>query len=379
MNLLKLMVFLTLILLSSKYAVARSEVINVDTTDGVTSFGIQIDFPKHCHRFEYPAVIMVGGTGLYYRNVSLGISGTKRDLVFKDLSDRITEKYCVATVRYDYRGVSCDLRDDAAIKKCLDQDVRATLTAETLLEDIQLVYDTAIHHPKINQNRITMLGHSEGSINIARLISQKSVSPKSVVFFGGVAESPKSLVHWQFVDRAVDQAFAMDTDSDGYLTNIEILNGFESSQFAGLVPVQSLLSPTGFWNRDGLKTSFNFQFQFVVANSLIQPDTEPYIQKGIVFSGFGWWKKWFLDETPVVQYLKDYTGPITYFNGSIDNQAPARKQMEFLAQNVHVMKSIPEFKLFEGKGHCLSSHPQYGPIDLDIANQMVDRMVRDIK
>ncbi len=357
---------------------ARSEEIIVNTNDGATSFGIQIDFPEHCSKLSYPAVILVGGTGLYSRNVSLGISGTDRDLVFKDLSNKVTQNYCVATVRYDYRGVSCDLIDDLSIEQCLDEDIRKTLTAKTLLEDIQLVYDTAVNHPEINKNKISMLGHSEGSINIARLISKKSVSPKSVVFFGGVTESPKSLLRWQFVERSVDQAFAMDTDSDGLLTNYEIMTGFENSQFAGLVPIQTLLSPTGVWMRIGLETSFAYQFNFIMANSIIQPDNKPYIQNDIVFSGYGWWKKWFMDGKSVVEHMKDFTGPITYFNGSIDSQAPARKEMDFLAQNIHMMKSVPEFKLYEGKGHCLSSHPQFGPIDNNIADEMVKRMVRDI-
>jgi len=379
MNLLKSVVFLTTILCSViRVSAVTSEEIIVDTKDGVTSFGIQIDFPDHCTREKYPAVIMVGGTGLYYRNVSLGIGGTPRDLVFKDLSDRVTDKYCAATIRYDYRGVSCDLVDRPSIERCLDENVRSSLTDETLLEDIQLVYDTAVNHPKINSRKISMMGHSEGSINIARMIARKSATPKSVVFFGGVTQSPKSLIRWQFIDRSVDRAFAMDSDSDGILTNYEIMNGYENSQFNEVVPIQTLLSPTGMWNKVGLSTSFNYQYSFVVATALIQPDFKPYILNDLTFSGYGWLKKWFTDETSVVENMKNFTGPITYFNGSIDSEASSRQQMDFLAQNVHMMRSIPEFKLYEGRGHCLGTHPQYGPMDSGIADEMAAKMVESI-
>lgn len=379
MNILKSIVFLTAILGSTISAHAGSEEIIVDTKDGVTSFGIQIDFPEHCQRDKYPAVVMVGGTGLYYRNVSLGISGTKRDYVFKDLSERVTKNYCVATVRYDYRGVSCDLIDQQTIEQCLDEDARKSITAKTLLEDIQLVYDTATNHPRINSNKISMMGHSEGSINIARMVARKSVNPKSLVFFGGVTQSPKSIIRWQFIDRSVDRAFAMDSDSDGILNNYEIMQGYDNSQFANLVPIQTLLSPTGVWNRFGLETSFTYQYSFVVGSAIIQPDNKPYIQKDIIFSGYGWLKKWFQDGTSVVQNLKNFMGPITYFNGSIDSEAPTRQQMEFLAKNVHMMKTTPEFKLYEGKGHCLGNHPQYGPMDLSIANELAAKLVEEIK
>ncbi len=378
MNILKSMVFLTAIVCCANQTYALSEEIIVDTKDGATSFGIQIDYPTNCDLEKYPTVVMVGGTGLYYRNVSLGISGTSRDLVFKDLSDRVTQNYCVATVRYDYRGVSCDLVDQMAIERCLDENVRETLTDKTQLEDIQLVYDTVKNHPKLDTQKVTLMGHSEGSINVARLIANNSVKAKSLVFFGGVTESPKSLIRWQFVDRSADRAFAMDTDSDGVLTNLEIIKGYDNSQFANLVPIQTLLSPSGAWNRFGLEASFNYQYSFVVATALIQPDTKPYIINDLTFSGYGWLKRWFTDDTSVMENLKNYTGPISYFNGSIDSEAPGRKQMDFMAGNIHMMKSIPDFKLIEGRGHCLGTHPQYGPMDEQIADELAARLVRDI-
>ena len=380
MNILKSMVFLTAFFscATQTFAQTNSEEIIVDTKDGVTSFGIQIDLPKNCNQEKYPTVIMIGGTGLYYRNVSLGISGTKRDLVFEDLSNRITDHHCVATARYDYRGVSCDLVDQIAIEKCLDENVRETLTDKTQLEDIQLVYDTVTSHPRVDSSKITLMGHSEGSINVARLIARKSAKAKSLVFFGGVTESPKSLIRWQFVDRSADRAFAMDTDSDGILTNYEIIKGYDNSQFADVVPIQTLLSPSGALNRFGLEASFSYQYSFVVATALLQPDSKPYVINDLTFSGYGWLKKWFSDDTSVMENLKNYTGPITYFNGSIDSEAPSRKQMDFMAKNVHMMKSTPDFKLFEGRGHCLGTHPQYGPMDESIAGQLVRRLVRDL-
>ena len=372
-NLRKLLSFLCVALVCN--AQAMSETFELQTFDGKTSFGGQIDFPENCKGDSYPVALLVSGTGLYYRNTYLGVSGTERDFLFKDLSDRLTDK-CMAVVRYDYRGVTCDLNNDDNIEKCLDQEIRRSVDAETILDDIQAVYDYTVNHSRIKKDEMVILAHSEGSLNISRLIQRKRISPKGLVFMGGMTESPKSLIRWQFIDRSVEQAFAMDTDGDGILTNLEVWAGYEGSFFEeNEVPITNLLSPTGMWNRYGLYSFYTLEYNTIMTATLFTPDYISYIQKDIVYSSIAWWKKWFTDSTPVVQKLKDFEGKITYFNGTIDIQAPGRKQLDFLQKYASRMKSIPEFKLFEGKGHSRSNHPMYGPIDEDIADEIVDTMI----
>jgi hypothetical protein len=62
---------------------ANSDEFVLETFDGETTFGGQIDFPKNCYRSQYKTAILVAGTGLYYRNAYLGLSGTEREYVFK--------------------------------------------------------------------------------------------------------------------------------------------------------------------------------------------------------------------------------------------------------------------------------------------------------
>jgi pimeloyl-ACP methyl ester carboxylesterase len=351
---------------------ARSVEFRLDTFDGVTSFGGQIDYPKNCKKKQYKTVLLIAGTGLYYRNTYLGVSGTKRDLVFKDMAERLNKR-CLAVVRYDYRGVNCDLTNDDNIKKCLNEKVRKTVNAKTIIDDIQAVYDHMLSQAKVDKDQIVILAHSEGSLNTARLIDRSSIDPTGLVFIGGITESPKSLVRWQFVERSVDLAFALDTDGDGFLTNWEITLGYPGSFFdTNDLPLVNLLSPTGFWNRFGLQQYFALEFKVVRSATLVSPNGFPYKQNDVVFSSMAWWKKWFTDDEPVIEKLRGFEGKITYFNGTRDIQAPGQKQLNFLKNYSRQMNSIPEFNLVEGKGHLLSNHPLYGPIDVDILNRVID-------
>jgi hypothetical protein len=370
------MIFVLISLISFWNVYGFSEEFDLRTLDGRSSIQGQIDFPENCSRQRYKAVFLVGGTGLYYRNMYLGLSGTKLDFIFKDLSEILT-KECVAVVRYDYRGVTCDLVDDATIKACLDQEVRKEVDGETLLEDIQLVYDFAKNHRHINGKKIVVHAYSEGSINISRLIKRKKMTPRGLVFVGGVTESAASLLQWQFVGRSVDQAFTMDANGNGILSNFEILAGYQGSFFEeNEIPLLILMSPTGIWNRLALEQSFNLQHDIIAKSILATPSHFPYRHKDLVYSSMGWWQTWFADSEPVVKKLAKYRGPITYFNGTLDTQAPGRRQLNFLKNYTPRMTSMPRFNLIEGKGHLLSDHPEFGPLDLDLKEKVINAILK---
>jgi hypothetical protein len=103
-------------------ALGQSIQFQISTKDRQTLTG-QIDLPN-CSMTAYPAVFFVSGTGFFTRNAFFGNSRTERDLLFKDLSRRLVQQ-CIATVRFDSRGVICDLRSKPDIGKCVDQKVRA--------------------------------------------------------------------------------------------------------------------------------------------------------------------------------------------------------------------------------------------------------------
>lgn len=364
-------VFLATIL-SCAPQLSRASVVEFQakSKDGLAQIYGEIDVPD-CELKSYPVAMIVGGTGLLSRNGFFGKSHTDRDLLFKDLAGRLA-KTCVATVRFDYRGVKCDLTSKDEITRCVDQDLRAGVTDETMLDDIQTVYDVASSSPLLDPSRIALIGHSEGSLNISRLIARKSIRPRALLFFGGVTESAKTILHWQVAERPVEWMFEMDSDHDQVLTNDEIKSGYAKSHFNGVVPMEALLNPDGVWKRSELAQRYEQVYQQLSDTSLAKSDTEPYVLNGVVFSSYKWWKRWFTDDVMVLDNLKEFSGPIEYHNGTIDSQTPGLRELEYLTTYSGDMVSRPTFVLHPDKGHGLSSDPLYGPIDEDIADSMVN-------
>lgn len=344
------------------------------TTDGLTSISGQVDVPD-CGAVNYPAVVIVGGTGLFSRNGYFGSSGTEKDFLFSTLARNLNAN-CIAAVRFDYRGVKCDIKSPTDVTNCLDQNDRSHVSDETILDDIQTVYDYALKQNYISNDKIILLGHSEGSLNISRLVARGSIFPTGILFFGGLTESAHDILHWQLAVRPVDWAFEMDTDRNGLLTNFEVTTGFDHSKLKGVFPVGDLISPDGEWTRAKLDQAFESKFDSYKNTFLAVPDAEPYLINGAIYSSYKWWKRWFVDKVPVLENLKNFVGPIEYHNGDIDSQTPGLRELNFLNTSTIAMKSKPNFVVHVGKGHGLGPEALLGPMDENIADKLVETVRR---
>lgn len=358
-------------------AFAESFEFKLKSKDGLTQISGQIDKPD-CEGEAFPAVMIVGGTGLFYRNGFFGRSGTDRDFLFSDLAKRLNSS-CLAVIRFDYRGISCDLKGKDSIQKCVDQKLRALVTDETTLDDIQTVYDHGIQQAFVDSKKIVLMGHSEGSLNISRLVARDSVHPAAIMFFGGLTESAYGILHWQIALRPVEWAFEMDTNKDAWLSADEIKKGYKNSKLNDVFPKEDFLNDSNGWSKQSLTEAFEIKYNEYKKMFLAIADKDPYMTSGIVYSSMKWWKRWFVDDVSVLENLKNFTGPIEYHNGDIDSQTPALRELEFLqSSNIH-MQSRPKFILHPGKGHGLSSDTLYGPIDESIADEMVRSVTQWLK
>lgn len=358
------------LLISPAIVLAEPVEFSLSSRDGLARISGQIDKPT-CDTSNYPLVIIVGGTGLFYRNGYFGESGTERDFLFSDLAKRFNET-CIATVRFDYRGVSCDLKGESETKNCLNQEARAYVTDETILDDIQLVYDHTIKQSFIDSKKVVFLGHSEGSLNISRLVARNSIAPLGLMFFGGLTESAYSILHWQIAIRPVTWAFEMDANIDGHLSNEEIKEKYSSSKLNGIFPIEHFLSSETGWTVLSLSAHFEEKFAEFKKTFLAIDDSEPYRMGKIIFSSYKWWKRWFWDDVSVLENLKEFAGPIEYHNGDIDSQTPSQRELDFLNSSKIEMKSRPRFVVHPGLGHGLGEDQLYGPMDETVAGQIVD-------
>lgn len=366
---------------------------SLKTSDGFATLNGEINYPDSPPNPQgYPLVLLVPGTGLFDREVYFGNSGTERDFVFRDLAHAFNAA-AIAVARHDYRGVSCNLKtmppcpscispqDKMAhyLKSCVDNQVRGQVTPENMRDDIAQIYSYVRTLANIDSSRLSILGHSEGTVHTAHLVAGR-LSPKAILLMGTVGESPKEIVHWQTVERYM-KIFDWDANHDGILTNQEIKTGYAGdSWFQQLgIPVQGMLSPTGEWTRLSWSQVLEEQYESLRLDAIHSSDTEPYPKPGpstdYVMASYRWWKMWFTDTTAVASLLAQFRGKVIAYNGSIDSQTPGERELGFLKAASPKYFHPPTLILNQGLGHGMSTHPLMGPLEPSIR----DQMVRDLK
>lgn len=358
---------------------AQAAEFSIPTTDGLYTLKGQIDFPDQVQK-SFPLVVMIPGTGLFDREGFIGHSGTDRDFIFKDLSKALNAKG-IATLRFDYRGVYCNSRKNPDISVCVDNAIRQTVTPENMRSDFAQLFNYGTQVAGVDPAKVSVFAHSEGTLHTSRLIGAKLINPKFVTFMGMVAESPKSIIYFQMVDRQVDEMFGADTNKDSILTNQEVQTACDSYH----VPPETcehLKSPTGSWSRETFATPYKAVYQQIYDDAIKADDAAAYIPvpaKKTVQASYRWWKMWFQDDRNAMDDLMDYKGKIYAHNGTIDSQTPGVREFNLIRSKKSQFVSFPDLKLYPGKGHTLGNDPVYGPIDLDIRDGIVNQIVSAMK
>lgn len=90
-------------------------------------------------------------------------------------------------------------------------------------QDFEKALDVLIQQPEVDPNKITLIGHSEGTINVPRVTIDNPTKVKNIVLMGTIAQNPSNIVHFQNVDKPlllVKQV--LDRDHDGILSVSEV-------------------------------------------------------------------------------------------------------------------------------------------------------------
>ena len=370
----------------------HAEPFAIPTADGLATLTGEVDFPYDAgssdRQTPVPAVVMMPGTGLFDRDGLLGHSGSDADFLFRDLAQAFNAAG-VAAVRFDYRGIHCNTRTmppcpncrtNAEIvayfgRACIDSTVRGGVTPATVRGDLAQVFDYAQALPGIDPGRIAIFAHSEGTLNTARLVAERRIAPRTLVFMGLLGESAASIVHWQTVDRYL-RIFDWDADHDGTLSNAEIDVGYVTDPYFKEmgIPAGGLESPSGSWTQSSFTAVLNDAYAETKAAALAAADDAPYglpDAGGIVIASQSWWKQFFTDDVPVADLLTSFSGPIFVHNGVRDSQTPADREFPFVTVRLDQFAIPPLLRSYPGKGHSLGDNPIYGPIAPDAKRAIV--------
>ena len=102
-----------------------------------------------------------------------------------------------AVLRYDKRGVGANYT--------INQNVWRNATINDLIQDGKKALNVLIHQPEVDPKRISIIGHSEGTIVAPRVTIDNSTKVKNIILMGTVAQNLGNVVFYSTVSLPFGQ------------------------------------------------------------------------------------------------------------------------------------------------------------------------------
>ncbi|MBX9447453.1 alpha/beta hydrolase [Dickeya chrysanthemi] len=352
--------------------------------DGNAILTGQINYPQ-APTGRYPLIMLVPGSGMHNRHYLIGDSGSQADFVFTCLAQDFLAAG-LAVLRFDGRGVKGHLRDKAldnpeylfnrelAYQRLLiDAAVRQTVTPQSQCDDLYTLCRYALDLPHIDRHNLILLGHSEGAINLSRLVARYPIAAKALMLVSPTFSSMKQLMEWQLIHRTVTWLKAIPHTGDR-LTLEALKNGFGHSPLAFLQPISSLLPYKGYWDEadfDSMTTRLQASFEQQRDITLRHEDQEPWpADAPFTQSSYAWWKQWYQSETPEIEHLVQCQSRIICYFGMMDTQVNAAAEAALFERVKHRFPHV-DITLLPDVGHTLGIHGLLGPMTESCAALLV--------
>jgi uncharacterized protein len=183
----------------SKSAIAQPFIETVKSRDLLIDLGngiqtnAQLTIPA-VGNGPFPGVLLVAGSGPIDMNETLSPDSKPFWQIAQYLSER-----GFAVLRYDKRGVGAN-------SQIIDTNVWGNVTFEDLKNDAEIALGVLTQQPEVDPSKITLIGHSEGTIIVPRIVidqvnNANATTIKNIVLMASVAENVVDLLHFQQVDN----------------------------------------------------------------------------------------------------------------------------------------------------------------------------------
>src|SRR5205823_4154155 len=144
----------------------KYRILVIDLGNGVKT-NAQLTYPA-IGKGPFPGVLLIHGSGALDKNETLGFvhkNGPKPPTPFWQIAQYLSERG-FAVLRYDKRGVSANFT--------LDTNVWGNATINDLIQDSKKALNVLIQQPEVDPKKISIIGHSEGTIIAPRVAIDNS-------------------------------------------------------------------------------------------------------------------------------------------------------------------------------------------------------------
>jgi uncharacterized protein len=140
----------------------------------------------------FPGVLLVAGSGVVDMNETLSPDSKPFWQIAQYLSER-----GFAVLRYDKRGVGAN-------SQIINHNIWGNLTFDDLKNDAEIALGVLTQQPEVNPSKITLIGHSEGTLIVPRIVIDQvnktnATTIKNTVLMGSAATTMADLAYYQKV------------------------------------------------------------------------------------------------------------------------------------------------------------------------------------
>ena len=163
----------------------------------------------------FPGVLLIPGSGAVDMNETLA----KDAKPFWQIAQYLSERG-FAVLRYDKRGVG------STSNTILDTNVWGNTTANDLIQDSKKALNVLIQQPEVDPKRISIIGHSEGTLYAPRVAIDNSTNVKNIILMAVLAQNPVKVVeYYQDVSLPLEYATqVLDRNHTGSISIQQIAN-----------------------------------------------------------------------------------------------------------------------------------------------------------
>jgi alpha-beta hydrolase superfamily lysophospholipase len=190
----------------------------IDLGDGVKT-NAQLTIPA-IGNGPFPGVLLVHGSGAMDMNTTLGIvridneTGTKiypPTRLFFQIAEYLSDRGFVV-LRYDKRGIGENMT-------IVDSNIWGNMTFNDLKHDAEKALNL-IQQPEVDPKRISIIGHSEGTIITPRVAIDNPDKVRNIILMGTAAQNlVRDILRFQVVDLPLEYAMkVLDKNNTGLIS-----------------------------------------------------------------------------------------------------------------------------------------------------------------
>jgi len=208
----------------------------------------------------FPAVLLIPGSGPTDMNETIGYvridneTGSKiypSSRPFFEIAQYLSERG-FAVLQYDKRGIGANFT-------ILNSTIWGNATVNDLKNDAEKALEVLIQQPEVDANKVTLVGHSEGTMIVPRIAIDNPDKIDNIVLMGALAQNLTDIGYFQAVTLPLNYAQqVLDHNHNGLLS---VQEASENPVFITMVGNLTLLLTQNTTTINGtieqLRTQFN--------------------------------------------------------------------------------------------------------------------------